>query len=91
MIPERISDHMRMLQQTREWLHQHGSSVESFSVFMCRPMVVVSRPPIELVKTAQHICERDKTELARCGSPVLMVAGLSGDNLWIKVPVLSDI
>ena len=73
MIPERISDHMRMLQQTREWLHQHGSSVESFSVFMCRPMVVVSRPPIELVKTAQHICERAKN-----GTRSVWVASFNG-------------
>lgn len=73
MIPERISDHMRMLQQTREWLHQHGSSVESFSVFMCRPMVVVNRPPLELVKTAQHICERDKN-----GTRSVWVASFNG-------------
>ncbi len=57
MIPERIAEHMHMIESAHEWLRKRGSGVETFYVFTRRPVLVISSPPVELIQKACRISE----------------------------------
>ncbi|EPI9148627.1 hypothetical protein ACTBUY_001964 [Salmonella enterica subsp. enterica] len=57
MITSRIAEHVQMAEAAQEWLRQHGSRIETLRVFMRRPLLVITCPPVELVNKAQRISE----------------------------------
>ncbi|HDS8578231.1 TPA: hypothetical protein QH731_003556 [Klebsiella variicola] len=72
MIPERIAEHISMIESARVWLRERGSGVETFYVFMRRPVLVISCPPVELIQRASRISEHSNG-----GSRSVWVASLN--------------
>lgn len=73
MIAERIAEHVSMAEQAQEWLRQRGSRIETLRVFMRRPMLVITCPPVELLNSAERISEN-----CDGGSRSVWVASLNG-------------
>ena len=57
MITEHIAEHINMAEKAQEWLRQRGSRIDDMRIFMRRPLLVIACPPVELVNSAQRICE----------------------------------
>ncbi len=73
MFPEKISEHVQMARKAEEWLKKRGSYITETRVWMRRPLLEITCPPAELVKSASRIMESCDT-----GTRSVWVARLNG-------------
>ncbi|EAV2253204.1 hypothetical protein EXO78_06335 [Salmonella enterica] len=57
MISGRIAEHISMAETAQDWLRQRGSRIVDLRVFLRRPLLEITCPPVELVNRAQRINE----------------------------------
>lgn len=73
MIPERIAEHISMAETAQDWLRARNSRVTDVRLFMRRPLIEITSPPVELITRAERVNEHCMGR-----SRVLWTASLQG-------------
>nr|WP_249535587.1 hypothetical protein [Escherichia coli] len=75
-----MSRNIKMATDAQNWLQARGSHVNESYLGVARPILEITYPPVELVKTRSELWSISPGWPVLYGRPVLMVARLSGDN-----------